>query len=438
MAFLGISKFPKFPKFPKFSDSLKATIITIGDEILIGQIVDTNSAFIASALDQIGVEIHEMISVSDDKDHILQTFEKVQDQVDLVIITGGLGPTKDDITKKTFCDYFNDELVIDQQVLAHVTQLIERIYNRPISQINADQALVPSMAIVLQNANGTAPGMWMVKRNTVFISLPGVPYEMKGIIENEVIPKIVAEFKRPYIIHKTIMTYGMGESMLAERIADWENSLPHFIKLAYLPSPGKVRLRLSGRGTDKALIEETIAEKVAALTVLIGEFIVGFDDGKTIEMAVANLLTQTGQTLATAESCTGGKIAQFLTAVPGASAYFKGSIVAYTPEVKTSLLQVPHELIARHSAVSAEVSQNMAVGIRSIMNTDYAIATTGNAGPTAERAGAELGQVFIAIATPKGVIVEEFHFGQPREKVIDRAVNKSLEMLQKEILKNLQ
>src|SRR5436189_2708092 len=203
---------------------MKAAIVTIGDEILIGQITDTNSGFIAKSLDKIGVETYEMISVSDNRDHILSTFQKYQNQLDLVIITGGLGPTKDDITKKTFCDYFDDVLVVDEKVLAHVTELIEHAYNRSITQINKDQALVPSKCTVLHNTVGTAPGMWIKKENTVFISLPGVPYEMKYLVEEEIIPKIVREYKRPYIIHKTILTYGQGESMVAERIEDWENN----------------------------------------------------------------------------------------------------------------------------------------------------------------------------------------------------------------------
>ena len=237
---------------------MKATIVTIGDEILIGQIVDTNSGYIAKALDKIGIQTHEMLSISDDKQHILDTFTKLQNQVDLVIITGGLGPTKDDITKKTFCDYFEDVLVEDQAVLAHVTEIIENFYKRPINQLNKEQALVPSKCEVLFNKMGTAPGMWMKKENTVFVSLPGVPYEMKYLVDQEIVPKLVKEYQRPYIVHQTILTYGQGESMVAERIETWENNLPHFIKLAYLPAPGRVRLRLTARGENKAVLEEIV------------------------------------------------------------------------------------------------------------------------------------------------------------------------------------
>jgi nicotinamide-nucleotide amidase len=416
---------------------MKATIVTIGDEILIGQIVDTNSGFIAKALDKIGVEINEMISISDDKQHILNTFLQLQNKVDLVIITGGLGPTKDDITKHTFCEYFEDKLVVNEDVLAHVTQMIEGFYKRPITQLNKDQALVPSKCTVLHNQMGTAPGMWMKKENTVFISLPGVPYEMKYIVENEIIPKVVQEYKRPYIIHKTILTYGEGESKLAERLENWENNLPQFIKLAYLPSPGKVRLRLSARGTDKDKLESAIEENIASLTKIIGDIIVGFDDGETIEVILGRLLTQQNKTISTAESCTGGKIAQLLSSVAGASSYFKGSIVSYATETKINVLGIDESLIKEHTVVSSEVVKQMAINIKKIMKTDYAIATTGNAGPLKGDSNAEIGTVFIALATPTEVRIEEFNFGQPRDKVIDRAVNKSLEMLQKEILKNL-
>jgi nicotinamide-nucleotide amidase len=417
---------------------MKAAIITIGDEILIGQIVDTNSAFIAKSLDRIGVEIHEMISISDDKQHILDTFSKFQNKVDLVIITGGLGPTKDDITKKTFCDYFEDELVVDEKVLSHVTQLIEGFYKRKITQINKDQALVPSKCTVLHNQVGTAPGMWIKKDNTVFVSLPGVPFEMKYLVEQEIIPKVVQEYNRPYILHKTILTYGQGESMIAERIEDWENNLPEYIKLAYLPSIGVVKLRLSARGIDKVFLENAIQENVVSLTALIGDVIVGFDEGETIETAVGHLLRQQQQTISTAESCTGGKISEALTSVSGASKYFKGSVVSYATETKIDVLGISEALIKQHSVVSAEVAKQMAISVKKIMKTDYAIATTGNAGPSKGESIAEIGTVFIALATPNNIIVEEFNFGQPREKVIDRTVIKSLEMVREEILKNLQ
>jgi nicotinamide-nucleotide amidase len=415
---------------------MKATIVTVGDEILIGQIVDTNSSIIAKSLDKIGIDIHEMQSITDNKQHILETLLRLQNKVDIVIITGGLGPTKDDITKKTFCDYFDDKLVVNDKVLAHVTQLIEGYYKRPISQINKDQALVPSKCQVLFNQVGTAPGMWIEKEKTVFISLPGVPYEMKYLMQNEVIPKLIKKFERPFIIHKTIMTYGVGESLLAERIEDLEDNLPDYIKLAYLPSPGRVRLRFSARGTNEEILQTSLKEQIEKLQLLIGDCIVGFEEEETIEVILGKLLAQKKKTIATAESCTGGSVASKITSVSGASAYFKGGIVSYATQVKIDVLGVSPETINKFSVVSKEVAIEMALQIQKKMQTDYAIATTGNAGPSKGDADAEIGTVCIAIATPEGVFSEQFDFGQPREKVIDRTVNKALELIYKEILKN--
>ena len=414
---------------------MKAAIVTIGDEILIVQIVDTNSSYIAKALDKIGIATHEMLSISDDKQHILDTFNLLQNKVNVVIVTGGLGPTKDDITKKTFCDYFEDTLVENEAVLLHVKSIIEGIYKRPITQINKEQALVPTKAKVLFNQAGTAPGMWMEKENTVFISLPGVPYEMKYLIDNEVIPNLVQKFERPYIVHQTIMTYGRGESMIAEQIEEWEDNLPDFIKLAYLPSPGKVRLRLSARGTNEELLKSEIKYQVEKLDLLIHDIIVGYNEDDPIEVVLGRLLTEKKLTISTAESCTGGKIAATLSSVSGASNYFKGSVVSYATQTKISVLGIANEAVTKYGVVSAEVATEMAKAAQKIMASDYAIATTGNAGPTKGDEAAELGTVFIAIATPKGVFVEEFNFGQPREKVIDRAVSKALELIYKEILK---
>ena len=415
---------------------MKAAVITIGDEILIGQIVDTNSSYISKALDKIGIATYEMLSISDDKSHILKTFNEVQNNFDVVIVTGGLGPTKDDITKKTFCDYFDDVLVQNESVLQHVKDIIEGFYKKPITPLNIEQALVPSKAKVLFNKMGTAPGMLMEHENTVFVSLPGVPYEMKYLIDNEVIPYLVDKFERPYIVHKTLMTYGRGESLIAEQIEDWETNLPSFIKLAYLPSPGKVRLRLTARGENETILINSILKEVEELELLIGDIIVGYDEDETIEVMVGRALAKKEITLSVAESCTGGKIAQLITSVSGASAYFQGGIVAYSNQVKMNLLKVNSETIEQFSVVSAAVAKEMAFNCKTIFNTDFAIATTGNAGPTKGNSEVEIGTVFIAIATSNEVFVEEFNFGQPRVKVIDRAVNKAFEMLYKEISKN--
>jgi nicotinamide-nucleotide amidase len=406
---------------------LKATIVTIGDELLIGQIVDTTSGYIAT----------EILSISDDKQHILDTLAYLQNKVQLVIITGGLGPTKDDITKHTFCEYFQDHLVRNESIEKHVIELIESALKRPASQMNKDQALVPSSATILFNKVGTAPGMWIQKENTVFVSLPGVPYEMKHIMENAIIPKVITDFKRPFIIHKTILTYGQGESLVAERIEDWESNLPEFIKLAYLPAPGRVRLRLTARGIDKEYLQDAIDGKVETLTKILKDIIVGYNDSETIEVILGQVLTKNNQTLATAESCTGGKLAQLITSIAGASAYFRGSVVTYATDTKISTLGVSLETIKEHSVVSLQVAKEMALGVQKLMKSDFAIATTGNAGPSKGDENANLGVVCIAIATPNGVFAEEFSFGQPREKVIDRTVNKAFEMVLKEILKNV-
>ncbi|MDG1871181.1 MAG: nicotinamide-nucleotide amidohydrolase family protein, partial [Flavobacterium sp.] len=317
------------------------------------------------------------------------------------------------------------------------TELIEGFYNRPITQMNKDQALVPSKATVLHNKVGTAPGMWVKKRNTVFVSLPGVPYEMKYLVENEVVPKIVKEYSRPYIIHKTVLTYGQGESMVAERIEAWEDSLPSFLRLAYLPSPGRVKLRLSARGTDKEFLDAELEKYLLSLAAIISDIIVGYEEDETIEVMLAAALQKQGKTIATAESCSGGSIASLIAAVPGVSSCFKGSVVAYDTRIKTAVLGIPEAMIEEFSVVSATVAKAMALSVQKMMQSDYAIATTGNAGPSKGDSDAEIGTVFIALATPDEVIIEEFNFGQPREKVIDRTVYKSLEMLQKEIFKNV-
>lgn len=414
---------------------MKASIITIGDEILIGQITDTNSGYIASALDKIGIQTHEMLSISDDKNHILKTFANLQNTVDLVIITGGLGPTKDDITKHTIAEYFNDILVRNTEVENHIVALFRNTLKLQASQINKDQALVPSQCQVLFNAVGTAPGMWIKKGKTVFVSLPGVPYEMKYIVNNQLIPKLIREFDRPFIVHKTLLTYGHGESVIAERIADFENNLPHFVKLAYLPSPGRVRLRLTARGLDVDVLNNAIKDLVNQLEDIIGDIIVGYADDETIEVVIGQQLTEKKMSLAVAESCTGGKIAQRITAISGSSKYFKGGIVCYATQTKIDVLQISKSLIEKHSVVSAAVALEMALAVQKLMKSDYAIATTGEAGPNQGDSNAPVGTVFVAVVTPTETIVEEFNFGQPREKVIDRAVNKAFEILQKEILK---
>lgn len=413
-----------------------AEIITIGDEILIGQIVDTNSAFIAKELNKIGVSVYQITSVQDEREHILKALDEAKERAQLIIVTGGLGPTKDDITKHTFCEYFDDSLVRDPKVLEHIEMLFEKyITTTKISEINRDQSLIPSKAIALHNAYGTAPGMWIKEDDTVFVSLPGVPFEMKNLITAAVIPRLMKEFERPYIFHKTLVTYGLGESAIAEKIEDWENSLPSFIKLAYLPNLGKVRLRLTAKGKDKDVLVQSVEAEMQKLHPLIGAIIYGIEDEETLEEVVAKLIASKGFTLATAESCTGGKIAQLITAIPGASSYFKGSVVSYATETKIEVLQVPKALIDEHSVVSEQVAMVMAKNVQNLLKTDFAIATTGNAGPTKGDSDADVGTVYIAIATPKEVFAHKFMMGNHRERIVQKSVNKAFELLQKEILK---
>lgn len=413
-----------------------AEIITIGDEILIGQVIDTNSAFIGKELNKIGISVFQITSVQDDKEHILNALEDARNRVEVVIVTGGLGPTKDDVTKHTFCEFFNDTLVEDEHVLQHIEELFRKhIVNTPISDINRMQALVLSTSVVLHNAYGTAPGMWVEKDNTVFISLPGVPFEMKNLISNTVVPKLIERFERPHIIHKTLVTYGLGESAIANIIETWEDNLPPFIKLAYLPNLGKVRLRLTAKGVDKLVLEKAMEAESQKLYPLLGDILFGTEDEEILEEIVAKLFTARNMTLSTAESCTGGKIAERITALPGASAYFKGSVVSYATETKIEVLKVPKRIIDVNSVVSAEVATAMAVNVKKIIKTDFAIATTGNAGPAKGDSDADIGTVFIAIASPNGVIVEKFNMGNHRTRIIEKAVNKGFELLRKEILK---
>ncbi|PHN93103.1 competence/damage-inducible protein A [Maribacter sp. 6B07] len=413
-----------------------AEIITIGDEILIGQVVDTNSAFIGKELNKIGISVYQITSIQDERVHMLNAFKEASERVDVVIITGGLGPTKDDITKHTLCEFFNDELVENAQVLAHVEELFAKyISNTPISDINRMQALVPSKAEVLHNVNGTAPGMLMRKGEVTFVSLPGVPFEMKHLLKSSVIPKLVNYYKRPHIMHRTIVTYGMGESAIAKRIEAWENALPSNIKLAYLPSLGKVRLRLSGKSVDYDELVTAMNLQSEKLFPLIDDIVYGLEDDQSLEEIVAKLLIDKSFTLSTAESFTGGMIAEKLTSLPGASGYFKGSVVSYATETKINVLKVPIKLVEDYSVVSAEVAVAMAKGAKKLMKTDFAIATTGNAGPTKGDSKADVGTVFIAIDGPTSQFVQKFQMGSTRERVVEKSVNKAFELIQKEILK---
>jgi nicotinamide-nucleotide amidase len=406
---------------------MKAEIITIGDEILIGQIVDTNSAWMGQQLNLLGIEVYQVTSVHDNPDHILKAFAEAEQNADLVLITGGLGPTKDDITKKCLCEYFDTELVFYPEVLEHVRSLLSS-RNVAINQLNHDQALLPASCTVLHNSAGTASGMWFERNNTIFVSMPGVPFEMEAIMAEEVFPRLVKLGITQSIVHKTVLTIGLPESMLAEKIEKWEDALPDFIKLAYLPSPMMVRLRLSAYGTDQSVLEAEIGRQVKELLTIIPESVFGFDDDN-LGIALGRILVGAGKTLAVAESCTGGSIAQFLTSNAGSSAYFKGGVVAYSNEVKTSLLGVPAEMLGTFGAVSQEVAESMAIGAQKALNADYAVATTGIAGPDGGSDEKPVGTVWIAVAGPSGIKSKKYIFKHNRERNIIRTTHTALNLL---------
>jgi nicotinamide-nucleotide amidase len=411
---------------------MKAEIITIGDEILIGQIVDTNSAWMGQQLNLHGIEVYQVTSVHDDHNHILKAFSNAERNADLVLITGGLGPTKDDITKKCLCEYFATELVFYPEVLEHVKTLLSS-RNVEINQLNRDQALLPASCTVLHNPVGTAAGMWFEKNGTIFISMPGVPFEMEAIMIGEVFPRLIKLGIMQSIVHKTILTLGLPESMLAEKIEQWENALPSFIKLAYLPSPMMVRLRLSAYGTNQAELEAETEKQVKSLLAIIPDYIFGFDD-ENLAMVIGRMLVESSQTMAVAESCTGGNIAHSITSNPGSSAYFKGGVVAYSNEIKNGLLGVSAEILEQFGAVSKPVAEAMAVGAQKKLNADYALATTGIAGPDGGTAEKPVGTVWIAVAGPSGVTSEKYIFKHNRERNIIRSTQTALNLLRKYIL----
>jgi nicotinamide-nucleotide amidase len=406
---------------------MKAEIITIGDEILIGQIVDTNSAWMGQQLNLLGIQVYQVTSVHDDREHILKALAEAEQNTDLVLITGGLGPTKDDITKKTLCEYFDTKLVFHPEVLEHVRSLLSS-RNVVINQLNQDQALIPENCTVLHNSAGTASGMWFERNNTIFVSMPGVPFEMEAIMTEEVFPRLRKLGITQSIVHKTVLTIGIPESMLAEKIEKWEDALPKFIKLAYLPSPMMVKLRLSGYGIDELAIKTEIDKQVKELLKIIPEAVYGFDDDN-MGIALGRMLMAQGKTMTTAESCTGGSIAQFITSNPGSSAYFKGGVVAYSNEIKSILLGVPSELIEAVGAVSQEVAEAMALGAQKALHTDYSVATTGIAGPDGGTDEKPVGTVWIAVAGPSGVSSKKYIFKHNRERNIIRTTHTALNML---------
>jgi nicotinamide-nucleotide amidase len=417
------------------SPSVTASIITIGDELLIGQTIDTNSAFIAQELNKIGVWVRRRVAVGDVYDEIWNALDEESKQSDIIIITGGLGPTADDITKPLLCNYFGGKLVVNEEVLAHVKYLFEKIYRRPgpILERNLKQAEVPDVCTVLHNARGTAPGMLFHKDRRVFISLPGVPHEMKGLVTSEVIPRLLNEFRMPAIVHKTVFTAGQGESVIAELLKDFEPALPEHIKLAYLPNYGMVKLRLTAKGNSKAEVETEIQPYFEKLQDLVKEYLVTNED-EGLEIVVGKILKAKNKTMGTAESCTGGYIAHLITSVAGSSAYYKGSVVSYDNTVKENLLGVQHETLMSAGAVSKETVIQMANGAVQTLKVDYAVATSGIMGPDGGSEDKPVGTVWIAVASKEKTETLKLNLRFDRQRNIAMTAANALNFLRKFIL----
>ncbi len=415
---------------------MKAEIITIGDEILIGQIVDTNSAWMGEQFNLNGIAVYQITSVHDDQTQILEAIQNAEKNVDLVVITGGLGPTKDDITKDVLCKYFNTKLVFHEPTLEAIRK---RFANRGIdlNQLNRDQAMLPENCTILTNKLGTAPGMWFEKNNTIFVSMPGVPFEMKYIVEHELLPRLRETRRTKAIFHKTVLTQGIPESMLAERIEAWEEALPAYIKLAYLPNPNSVRLRLSAMGEDEAILKAGVEKEIERLQKIIPEAIFGYNTD-TMAGVIGEMLREKGKTLAVAESCTGGYISHLITSVSGSSAYYNGAVTSYSNEIKEKVLNVRKETLEQYGAVSEQVALEMAEGVKRLMNADYSIATTGIAGPTGGTEEKPVGTVCIAIAGEHKNFVKQYIFvGDNRERNIVRSAQTALQILRRMILGEL-
>ena len=412
---------------------MKASIITIGDELLIGQTVDTNSAWMGAELSKYGFDVYRMTSVHDRREDILYSLKEATGKSDVVLITGGLGPTSDDITKQTLCEFFNTHLVINEEVLIMIEKMMLH-RNFPMNDKNRRQAEVPESCRVLKNAEGTAPGMWFERENTIYISMPGVPHEMKHLMEKIVLPELKKRFTSQNIIHRNIMTYGTFESKLADILTDFESGLPSNVKLAYLPASGIIKLRLTGTGPDRESLSKIINDQVSILYKTIPEFIYA-EDEESLEMVIGNLLKSKQKTLSAAESCTGGEIAHLITSVAGCSAYYKGSVIAYANSAKTELLGVKASTIKEFGAVSEQTVIEMAEGARKLFSTDYSVATSGIAGPDGGSDEKPVGTLWIAVASDNEVVCEKRVFGNNRTINILRFSLASLNLLRKQIIK---
>ena len=411
---------------------MKAAIITIGDELLIGQTVNTNSSWMGAELSKSGFDVSRITSVHDRREDIINILNESAGKSDVVLITGGLGPTSDDITKPSLCEFFNTQLVMNYEVLSMLEEMMSR-RNFPMNERNRKQAEVPESCRVLKNTAGTAPGMWFEKDGTIYISMPGVPHEMKYLMTNLVLPELNQRFTSQVIVHRNIMTYGEGESVLADILREFESGLQENIKLAYLPAFGIIKLRLTGTGSDYNNVLNQVNEQAGKLYNIIPELIYG-ENEESLEMVIGRLLKTSKKTISTAESCTGGKIAQLITSVPGSSEYFKGSIIAYSNTVKTQLLGVQDYILTRYGAVSENTAREMAVGARSLLKTDFVVATTGIAGPDGGTETKPVGTVWIAVASEKGIVCEKRVFGNDRELNIMRFSLAALNLLRKQII----
>lgn len=406
-----------------------ASIITIGDELLIGQVVDTNSAWMAQELNKAGIWLRRRVAVGDKREEIIQALDEESRQASIILITGGLGPTADDITKPVLCEYFNGKLVVDDSALANVESIFARL-NRPMIERNRKQAEVPDTCTVIPNKRGTAPGMWFERDGKVFVSMPGVPHEMKGMMTNDVIPKLQGYFTFPFIDHRTMLTAGIGESFIAEKIIEWERALPFHLKLAYLPNYGMVRLRITGSDADSERLQAALDAQFGQLKLLVKEWMVT-DEDIPMQQVVGKLLKERNATMSTAESCTGGYIAHLITSIAGSSEYFKGSIISYANEVKEQVLGVSHKTLASAGAVSEETVRQMVSGAISALKTDYAVATSGIMGPGGGSDEKPVGTVWIAAGNKSQTIAECFHFRYDRARNIEMAAAYALNMLRK-------
>jgi len=414
---------------------INTSIITIGDELLIGQVIDTNSAWMAQQLNKSGIKINRRVAVGDVADEIRQALDEEMIHADIILITGGLGPTADDITKPLLCDYFGGKLIVDQGALENVKYLFEQVFKRELTERNLKQAEVPDVCTVIPNKRGTAPGMWFEKEGKIFISMPGVPHEMKGMMEATVIPELIKRFQLPHIAHRTLLTFGIGESMIADMIQDFEEALPANIKLAYLPNYGMVRLRLTAGGDNKMEVETALDTQFMQLQKLVAAYMVTNADEK-MENVLGKLLLQHKKTMCTAESCTGGYIAHLVTSIPGSSAFYDGSIVSYSYKAKEDLLMVPEKTLLEKGAVSEEVVIEMAKGALQKIGSDYAIAVSGIMGPGGGLPDKPAGTVWMAVGNRDKIITQKLHFRFERQLNIQLTAVNALNLLRKFIVEN--